>query len=49
MNYRRHLQRRAKDLKKLPLDAIHSTGMPVWLITALVVDALERCELGAVG
>ena len=47
---KQHLERQAEILSRLPWRSIHEpTGLPVWLLLALVADARERVERGAVG
>ena len=46
---RRHLLQLAGELRRLPLTETHSTGYPVWLVIALLADALERTEAGVFG
>ena len=46
---RRHLLQLGLELRRLALTETHSTGYPVWLIIALLADALERTEAGMIG
>ncbi len=48
--YSRHLRARWLELQRLPLRDIHEpTGLPVWLLLALLADAYVRVEEGKVG
>ena len=47
---KQHLEACALELSRLPWRSIHEpTGLPVWLLLAIVADARERVELGYVG
>lgn len=48
--YAVHLRARVLELWSLPLRAIHEdTGLPVYLLLALVCDAYARVEDGKIG
>lgn len=48
--YSRHLRTRVLELWALPMRSIHEpTGLPVWLLLNLVIDAYARVEDGLVG
>ncbi len=45
-----HLEACALELSRLPWRSIHEpTGIEVWLLLAMVADARERVERGAIG
>ena len=50
LDMKAHLEKQAEILSRLPWRSIHQeTGLPVWLMLALVADARERVERGAIG